>query len=217
MQPDSSRDGNALSASLEQSDIGLRNIRRSAGFYGADERFTISLQSLQQLALQEGPKPGRKIILWVSPGWPLLSGPGVEEQLTSKQQDLIFSEIQNVATLFHQAQITLYSIDPLGTADVGFGTFYWQSFQKPITKPSQALPGNLALQVLATQSGGLALNSSNDIAAQLEKCTADMGAYYQISYEQPLADQPRQYHHIEIRLENKGLSARTIQGYYAQP
>jgi len=32
MQPDSSRDGNALSASLEQSDIGLRNIRRSAGF-----------------------------------------------------------------------------------------------------------------------------------------------------------------------------------------
>jgi VWFA-related protein len=217
MQPEFSRDGNALSASLEQSDIGLRNIRRSAGFYGADERFTISLHSLQQLVVQEAPKPGRKIILWVSPGWPLLSGPGVVEQIDAKQQDLIFSESQNFLRFFRQAQITLYSVDPLGTADIGAGTFYWQSFEKPITKPSQALPGNLALQVLAAQSGGLALNSSNDIAAQLQRCSADLGAYYQISYEQPLADQPRQYHNIEVRVEKKGLTARTLRGYYAQP
>lgn len=217
MQPEFSRDGAALRASLEQSDIGLRNIRRSAGFYGAEERFTISLHSLEQLVMQEAPKPGRKIILWVSPGWPLLSGPGVAEQIDAKQQDLIFSEIQNFSRLFHQAQITLYSVDPLGTADIGFGTFYWQSFEKPITKPSQALPGNLALQVLAAHSGGLAFNASNDIAAQLQRCTADLGAYYQISYEQPLADQPRQYHNIEVRVEKQGVTARTMRGYYAQP
>lgn len=217
MQPEFSRDGNAISASLEQADIGLRDIRRSAGFYGADERLGISLTSFHQLAAMEAAKPSRKIILWVSPGWPILSGPGVEETLSEKQRQQIFSQIQDFSTLLRQGEVTLYSIDPLGTADIGERTFYWQTFAKPITKPNQALPGDLALQVLASQSGGLALNSSNDIAAQLQKCIADTAAYYQLTYEQPTADQPRQYHQIEIRLEKKGLTARTTQGYYAQP
>jgi len=216
MQPDLSRDGNALSTALDQSSIGLRDIRRSAGFYGADERLGISLRSFQQLAAQESTKPGRKIILWVSPGWPLLSGPGVQATLDDKQEQQIFSEIQDISTSLRQGHITLDSIDPLGAADIGART-YWESFLKPVIKPSQALPGNLALQVLASQSGGLVLNSSNDVAAQLQKCIADVGTYYEISYDQPRADQPRQFHQVEIRLAKKGLIARTIQGYYALP
>jgi hypothetical protein len=39
-----------------------------------------------------------------------------------------------------------------------------------VSEPSQVNPGNLALQVLATQSGGLALNMSNDVASLLQKC-----------------------------------------------
>jgi VWFA-related protein len=217
IQPDFSKDGNAISASLEQSDIGLRDIRRSAGFYGAEDRLDISLRSFQELATKEAAKPGRKIILWVSPGWPILSGPGVQESLGEKQRRQIFAQIQELSTLVHQGQITLYSIDPLGTADIGMRTFYWQSFLKPVTKPSQALPGNLSLQVLAAQSGGLVLNSSNDIAAQLQKCIAENGSYYQMAYDQPRADQPRQYHQIEIHLATKGLTGHTIQGYYALP
>lgn len=218
MQPDFSRDGNAISESLEKADIGLRDIRRSAGFYGADDRLGISLNSFHQLAVLAAAKPGRKIILWVSPGWPILSGPGVEEQISEKQRQQIFSQVMDFSTLLREAQVTLYSIDPLGTADIGSRTFYWQTFDKPLTRPNQALPGNLALQVLASQSGGLVLNSSNDVTAQLQKCIADTAAYYQLSYDQPrAADQPRQYHQIEIRLEKKGLTARTAQGYYAQP
>lgn len=217
IQPNFSKDGNAISAALQQSNIGLRDIRRSAGFYGADERLGISLRSLHELAASEGAKLGRKIVLWVSPGWPLLSGTSVEAQLTNKQQEQIFAQVLDFSTLLRQAGVTLYSVDPLGTADIGARTFYWQSFLKGVTKPSQALPGNLGLQVLAAQSGGLALNSSNDIAAQLQKALADTGAYYEISYDQPRGDQPRQYHHIEVRVDKKGLTARTTQGYYAQP
>jgi len=217
IQPDFSQDGNAIAAALDKSDIGLRDLGRSAGFWGADERLGISLRSIHELALTESARPGRKLVLWVSPGWPLLSGPGVEEQMTTKQEQDIFNQIVEFSTLLRQARVTLYSVDPLGTADVGMRTFYWQSFVKGVTKPGQALPGNLGLEVLAVQSGGLALNSSNDIAAQLQKCVADAGAYYQISYDQPRGDQPRQYHHIEVRVDKKGLTARTTQGYYAQP
>src|SRR5208283_3740051 len=79
-----SEDGNALSTALGQYVVGLRTSRRSAGFNGATERFQYSLTGLQELVAREATRPGRKIIVWISPGWPLLSGP--EVQLGEKQQ-----------------------------------------------------------------------------------------------------------------------------------
>ena len=112
-----SSDGNALSASLDQSSVGLRTIRRSSGYYGAVERYQLSVQALRLLTARDASRPGRKIILWVSPGWPLLSGPGTE--LGSKQLQELFADIVSLSTQLRQARITLYSIDPLGTTDFG--------------------------------------------------------------------------------------------------
>ncbi|HEY2545585.1 MAG TPA: VWA domain-containing protein, partial [Candidatus Acidoferrum sp.] len=211
-----STDGNALSASLEKYTVGLRTITRSTGFYGADERLGLSLNALHELAVREAPRPGRKIILWVSPGWPILSGPNIE--LSAKQQDNLFAHIISLSTSLRQAGITLYSVDPLGTTDAGgFRTFYWESFLKGISKPSQVLPGNLALEVIATQSGGIALSSSNDVAQLLQRCVADAAAYYEITFDPPLGDQKHAYHQIEVRVGKPGLTARTRQGYYSQP
>jgi hypothetical protein len=75
----------------------------------------------------------------------------------------------------------------------------------------------LELEVIATQSGGLALNSSNDIAVQLQKCIADLGTYYELSFKPPLGDKPNEYRQLEIRIAKRGLTARTRQGYYSQP
>jgi VWFA-related protein len=210
-----SDDGNMLSTSLDKTTVSLRTIPRSTGYWGATERLQLSIQGLQSLIAHEGPKPGRKIILWVSPGWPALSGP--EVQLDNKQERQIFDRVVDFSTEMRTGQFVLYSIDPLGTSDIGFRTFYWQSFEKGITKPSQAQFGDLALQVLATQSGGLALNSSNDIAAELQQSMADTGAYYQITFEQPRSDQAHAYHHLEVRVSKPGLTARALQGYYSQP
>jgi VWFA-related protein len=215
MQDGLSSDGNTLSASLDQYVVGLRTITRAAGFWGADEQFQISIEGLNQLATRLAARPGRKVILWVSPGWPLLSGPNVE--LDAKEQQQLFSEIVSLSTLLQRARITLYSIDPLGTGDVGFRTFYWQEFVKGISKPSQVQVGNLALEVFATQSGGLALNSSNDTATLLHESLADTAPYYEISFVPPSAEKKDEYHQLEIRLARPGLTARTRQGYYAQP
>ena len=72
-------------------------------------------ETLQELAVREASRPGRKIILWVSPGWPLLSGPNIE--LTTKQQENLFAHIVSLSTILREGRITLYSVDPLGTAD----------------------------------------------------------------------------------------------------
>lgn len=210
-----SDDGNALSAALEQEVVGLRTIRRSAAFYGAVERFQLSLNALRQLAAREAPDPGRKIILWVSPGWPFLSGPEIE--LDSKQQQEFFDQIVSISTTLLEDRITLYSIDPSGDSDFGTRTFYYMDFVKGVREPRQVQLGDLALQVIAVQSGGLALQLNNDVAFLLQKCLADTDAYYEITFDPPVTTKRDEYHRLEIKLTKSGLTARTRQGYYAQP
>jgi VWFA-related protein len=217
IQNDFSSDGNALSAALDQYTVGLHTVRRSGGVYSDIERLQISMKALFQLATREAGRPGRKIILWISPGWPLLSGPGVEQQMDSKQRQQIFDNVVELSTLLRQGHVTLYSVDPLGTADFGGRAFRWEGFTKGISKTNQAEWGNLALQVIATQSGGLALTSSNDITGSVKQCLADTQAYYEISFALPLDQKRNEYHHLEVHLADRKLTARTSQGYYAQP
>ncbi len=215
LQPGFSTDGKALSDSLDQYTVPLRSIRRSAGFYGAGERLELSLNALRELSTREATRPGRKIVLWVSPGWPLLSGPGV--QLTEKEQRQIFADIVGLSTSLRRSRITLYSVDPLGARESVGRTFYYEEFLKGIVKPSQTELGDLALEVLATQSGGLALNSNNDVTAMLQRCMADAAAYYELSFDAPESAQQNEYHHVEVQVDKPGFVARTREGYYAQP
>lgn len=211
-----STDGNTLSAALDQYAVSLRFVNRTAGFWGAAERLQYSLDGLQALAAHEASAPGRNIILCISPGWPLLSGPRVE--LDEKKQQQTFDEIVSLSTQLLQARITLYSVDPLGSRDAGSSRIsYWENFLKGVSKPSQVQLGNLALQVLASQSGGVVLTSSNDIAAMLRKCLSDTSAYYELSFNPPQGDRPHEYHQLEIHVAERGLTARTRQGYYSQP
>ncbi len=208
-------DGNAIATSLDQQTVALRTLRRSAGFYGAEERFDLSMKALSQLAAVEASHPGRKLVLWVSPGWPILSGPAV--QIDGKQQQQLFGAIVEASTELREARITLYNVDPLGATESPLRVSYYQQFLKGVAKPSQVSVGNLALQVLAAQSGGLVLNSSNDITALLRQAFADADNWYEISFEAAGAERPNEYHQIQIQVDKPGLAARTRQGYYAQP
>jgi VWFA-related protein len=210
-----STDGNAIATQLDQTEIGLRDLGRSAGFNGATERWQLSLKTLAQLVAGLGQRPGRKLILWLSPGWPLLSGPTVD--LDAKLQTMMFGHIVNLSSQLREARVTLYSVDPLGNSESVSRASFYQEFVKGVTKPSQIEAGDLGLPVIATQSGGLALNFNNDVAALLQQCIADAAPYYEISFVAAAAERPDEYHHLELMLAKPGLTARTRQGYYAQP
>lgn len=212
LQQDFATDGNELSGALDHYAVGLRNIRRSSQFE-ANDRFQLSLNGLRSLIGSVANRPGRKMILWVSPGWPLLSGPGV--YLDARQQNQIFATIVDVSTQLRQAQATLYSIDPIGAAEGVGRTFYYESFLKGVSKPAQAQVGDLSLQVLATQSGGLVLTGSNNLAGFLQRCVADGEAYYEVSFSPAPTEHRDEYHQILVQVAKPGLTARTRGGYYA--
>jgi VWFA-related protein len=215
IQKDFTNDGNALSSSLDHNTIGLRQITRNSGIWGADERFQISLTAVRQLSAYAATIPGRKIVLWVSPGWPLLSGENI--QLSSKQQQQIFGNVVSFSKQLQQANITLYNINPLGPDENLFSADYYQNFLKGVSNPGQTDLADLSLQVLAIQSGGLVLNGSSDVAGGLKRFMADTESWYEIAFETPIAERPNEYHQIEITVDKPGLIARTRDGYYAQP
>ena len=215
LQDVTSRDGNALLQAFDQHENALRTIRRDQGFYGAVERLQLCLNTLGSLAAKEAQTPGRKMVVWISPGWPILSGPGIE--LTAKEQASEFATLVSLSTALRTARITLYNVNPEG-AGAGVGReFYYKEFLKPVTAANRVLPGDLALQVLAQQSGGEVFTPSNDIAAQLTNCVADVDTFYTLTLDAAPPDKPNQYHALTVKVATPGLTARTRAGYYQQP
>ena len=216
MQNGFSRDGNALAALYDQYETGLRSITRSQGYYGAAERYELSLRTLSQIVAYEGARPGRKLIIWFSSGWPMLSGPRIE--LTNKDEQHIFDSVVATSNQLREGRITLYGIDPLGMNDAGgFRTFYYKDFLKGVGSAKRAVPADLGLQVLAAQSGGLVLNSSNDLTASIADCAEDAESFYVLSFDAAKADHPNEFHAIAVTIDKPGATARTRMGYYAQP
>jgi VWFA-related protein len=209
-----STDGNALNDVLEHHEIGLREINR-ASQWGGQERLQICLNAFHQLLSYSSALPGRKIILWISPGWPLLSGPFA--YLDSKQERQIFSTIVSFSAQMRQSNITLYNVNPIGVQESMVRADYYQAFLNGVAKPGEVQFGNLGIQVLAIQSGGLALESSNDVAGNIQKSLSDVQSWYEITFDPSPADKPNEYHQIQIKLDKPGLVARTRTGYYSNP
>lgn len=213
LQQTPSQDGNALAADLEKQVIGLRELRRSAGFWGATERYDLSVRTLRQLLQVEATRPGHKLVVWISPGWPYLSGPAID--LSGKQEASLFQSVVDVSREFERAQVTLYSIDPLGLNDAGsLHTTYYESFLKGVRKPSDVEPADLSLQVLATHSGGRVTFGNNDITKQIANAAADAASFYVVTAQLPAPDQPNAYHDLQLKIEAPGLTGRTTTGYY---
>jgi VWFA-related protein len=210
-----STDGNALRTALDQNASGLREINRAAGFWGATERLQICLDAVRQIGQFSAGLPGRKIVLWISPGWPLLSGPRTD--LDEKEERQIFGDVVSLSTQLREANVTIFNINPQGAGENLMRADYYEEFLKGVSKPSQVNIGDLSLQVLSVQSGGLALVGNTDVAGLLVRCLKDVQTWYEISFPAAVPEKPNEYHHIEVKVDRPGVTVRTRDGYYAQP
>jgi VWFA-related protein len=207
-----STDGNALAAQLAQTESGLRSLGRASGGYGDIERLQLSIKWVAQIADAESKRPGRKLLLWAGPGWPLLDRPDLVQ--SNKGQQQTFNEIVKLSTLMREAEMTLYSVS---VGDPGPGTFLYEGFLKGVKTADKANPSELGTKVLAVQTGGRVISPDNDMAAQIARCVQDASTYYTISFDPPRADKANEYHDLKIEVDKPGLTARTNTGYYNQP
>jgi VWFA-related protein len=169
------------------------------------------------IAENEALKPGRKLLIWVGPGWPMLDANNY--MFSDKDQRRYFDAIVELSTKLREARMAVYSVSATsaGLGAVPDRRFLYQDFLKGVQSPRQADTGNLALKVLVTQSGGRILGPDNDLAGQIDSCVADANAFYTLSFDPPRADHANEYHDLKVQVGKPGLTARTNTGYYNQP
>ena len=209
-----SQDGNSLAEDLKKLQTPMRVLGSAQGAEGAQDRSQRSLHAVQLLSTYEAARPGRKLLIWVGPGWPLLSRSTAG--LSAQDQGRYFNSIVDITTALRRAHITLYSVAPLNLAQVsGQNPLFYQAYLKGVENPAQADSPNLALQVLAVHSGGLVLGQSGDLAGQISLCLADGERYYEISFDAAEDGTSIQYRALQVKLDRTGAQARTNSAYYA--
>lgn len=218
VQPHPSSDGNALAALLKTVNPHITAFSPTMGIQGAIERFNRSVQQMRLIAENETHKPGRKLLIWVSAGWPLLER---EQNFIPAESNnkKYFEDIVELSTWLREARTVVYSASPIDSSmgAAARAPFLYQDFVKPVSDAKQAQSGNLGLRVLAVQTGGKILGPSNDVAGQISQCIADADSFYQLTFEPAPAEHADEYHSLKLSVAQPGVTVRTNTGYYDQP
>jgi VWFA-related protein len=215
VQPQPSTDGNLLAQSLDKSDSTMHTVPRSGG-YDAIERMELSLKTLRTIAAAETPKPGRKLLIWIGPGWPMLQG--ARYQASGNTARALFNSIVEATRTLREARITMYNAnqaDPAALEQMWLD--YYKDFLKGVPSAKDAESGDLAVPVFAIHTGGLVMNRNDDLVRQINACIADAKAYYTLSFDPPSAEHTDEYHELEVKVDQPNMKARTNTGYYSEP
>jgi VWFA-related protein len=216
VQPRPTLDGNAQESVVNQIKGQIGFINAAMGVDGALQRLQISEHALASIAENEAKKPGRKLLVWVGPGWPMLeSAQFVTPNDTNRRR--YFDAIVELTNKLREARITVNSVSGYDPNTAAVNPFHYQSFLNGVRSPHQAAAGYLALKVLAVQTGGRILGPDNDLAGQINTCIADANSFYRISFNPPPAGGADEYHELKLQIDKPGLAVRTNAGYYNEP
>ena len=165
-----SADGNALAADFAH-DKNIERIRRvpsgmrgeSIDFLFGDPPALSALKALGDIATAERQRPGRKLLIWVGPGWGVGSGAYLDS--IRPRQDTFYT-IYWFSTLLREARIALYSFS-VGETNADGRSLIYRAYLNGVQSVQQATFMHLTRKVLAVQTGGRVLEPSDDPAANI--------------------------------------------------
>jgi len=110
-------DGNLLADAVGKMESSFRVNGNATGANGDVEKYNESIHALSGITAYENKRPGRKLLLWIGPGWPLLDSPHFQQSNDTLKQ--YFKSIVEFSASLREARVNVYS--------VGIGSFHVQS------------------------------------------------------------------------------------------
>ena len=174
-----------------------------------DLQFT--LDSLRQIITSLTGLPGKKGIIYVSNGLPMI--PGMElfyEASKGMNDSTILSRMfefdrtriyRQLAATANAQDVTLYTIDASGLSLHGMGSAEYATASDPMMSSMGRNNYTDSLRFLADETGGIAIYNTNDIAPRLELVTQDMFTYYSIGYPLQASGQDK-VHRVKVKLRD---------------
>lgn len=203
------RDGNRLAQEVEQHQFprtmwtsGRKDLSDLLNAEAGSEPIRLSLRALGSIAIDQRDIRRRKVVLWIGPGWPVDGG------------YLGFDEATELSTRLREARITLDNLN----AWPGPGwSFHNLDYLEAPRSQKEMQPARLALQAMATQTGGLVLGSSGDLDGDIERCVEAERSYYTLTFNPPHTDRMDEFHDIRVQVARRGVTVRATTGYYNEP
>jgi len=205
----------------------VHRIRQHAQSLANDLAFTID--GLKNFLGPLSGLPGRKAILHVSNGFPMIPAEDLFYAVQQRHDDVsvlgeirafdVSRRIEELAAAANANRVTFYAIDASGLRAYGADGAErkgggWETIGPEIDSMHVA---NLQspIRFLADATGGLAVFNTNDIGPGLRGIGGDFSSYYSLGFEPAHRDDGR-YHKVEVRVLREDLLVRHRSGYRAK-
>jgi VWFA-related protein len=206
--PEPMMDGNALAQIIAQPNARQLYFSKVAGKGDAARNgLPFALNALGSIALDKRQAQGKKLIFWIGPGWDVVTK-------STRSNYPVFDWITEFSTRLREARIALYCATDWLSPNLNFP---YQAFTGGVAYPGSARFGNLALEVIAAQSGGGLLEGGNNLPELIARQIEAERASYTLTFAVPRTDQVDEYHDIKLELDKPVLTAHTSTGYYDEP
>ncbi len=208
---------------IKDQNLAISRVRTYADSMYSDLQF--SIDSLKNTVSSLSGLPGRKAILYVSDGLPMIAGQDlfhyVQEKFSGSSSTAIMESLNYDASRRYQElvaqananRISFYTIDAEGlrtssSVSAENRTGNTSGVVDSIHTSNLQAP----LQMIAEQTGGKAIYNTNDATKGLLTVAGDFKTYYSLGYS-PVHSGDGRYHKIDVRTKRKDLVVRHREGY----
>jgi VWFA-related protein len=162
--------------------------------------------------------PGRKSLVWISGGVPVLTQGSYDRWIRSYAE-----ELRGLAQRLATQGITVYPVQASGltvgfleTATTAPGTSRGQAESqqlRPLTRENQQRIWS-TMDILADTTGGRAFRNTNELTAGVRAAATDMRGSYSVGFYVPESSDNR-WHEFEVRVRRPGVRILHRKGYMA--
>jgi len=159
---------------------------------------SLSISALSSIAIDQREIVGRKVVIWIGPGWPVVGS-----------ADSNFDDITELSTRLREARITLENLTMGPSPDQSFD--YHDYLGAPRSRKDMQATKFL-LQVIAKHTGGLVLDSLD-----IERCVEEERSFYTITFNPAHTSQMDEYRDLRVQVARPAMTVRAPTGYYNEP
>lgn len=183
------------------------------------------ITALLQVVRQQYSLPGRKTILYFSPGFQIPQG--MEEPF------------QSVISIANRSNVSFYALDARGlsigrendasTAQLKDAlSASAENMHRGTVSMSNAQSADMAIEAgranvqntlatLANSTGGFLIANTNDFTGKLKRLTEDIETYYEISYNPQIDKYDGSFRKVSVETDRPNMHIQSRAGYFALP
>ncbi|HYP14582.1 MAG TPA: VWA domain-containing protein [Bryobacteraceae bacterium] len=190
-----------------------QGVQIRSALFATRQRVETTLQSLQAVGTHLAGLPGRKSIVWVTAGFPLVFQAG--QGSMNWEVESFGPKVTRVIQILNDSNVAVYPVDARGLmADPGFSaaTASAPSRNARIWSP----PNHETMIEFANRTGGKAFYNRNDVGSAVREAVEDGRITYTLAYYPRAAEKEDKFRKIKVEVTRPGFQVRHRKGYIAQ-